>query len=113
MKNLQYQRASRSSLLDCSIPKWVLIEAYRAVPVRFLFSLYRLLSDDHQTGIPNAFWFGVEGGYNIFVMERLGPSLEDIFTYCSKRLSVKTCSLLGEQMISRIEYCQGNPPFMK
>jgi len=67
--------------------------------------LYRLLSDDHQTGIPNAFWFGVEGGYNIFVMERLGPSLEDIFTYCSKRLSVKTCSLLGEQMISRIEYC--------
>ena len=28
-----------SSLLLCSMPRWVLIEAYRAVPVRFLFSL--------------------------------------------------------------------------
>ena len=26
--------------LLCSIPRWVLIDAYRAVPVRFLFSRY-------------------------------------------------------------------------
>ncbi len=35
-----YPSASMSSLLDCSIPRWVLMEAYLAVPVRFLFSLY-------------------------------------------------------------------------
>lgn len=29
-----YARVSRSSLLDCSTPRWVLIETYLAVPVR-------------------------------------------------------------------------------
>ncbi|KAF4664877.1 hypothetical protein FOL47_004890 [Perkinsus chesapeaki] len=63
------QLAAKLEPVDCKHPQ-LLYEA----------KLYRLLSDDRQTGIPNAFWFGVEGGYNIFVMERLGPSLEDIFT---------------------------------
>lgn len=35
-----YMRLSRSSLLPCSIPICVFIEAYRAVPVRFLLSRY-------------------------------------------------------------------------
>lgn len=35
-----YPRDSRSSRLLCSIPIWVLMEAYRAVPVRFLLSRY-------------------------------------------------------------------------
>ena len=35
-----YPNDSKSSLLPCSIPICVLIEAYLAVPVRFLFSLY-------------------------------------------------------------------------
>ena len=34
-----YPSDSRSSRRDCSMPRWVLIDAYRAVPVRFLFSL--------------------------------------------------------------------------
>ena len=44
-----YPRLSMSSLLLCSIPRWVLIEAYRAVPVRFLFSLKKILSQDLGT----------------------------------------------------------------
>merc|ERR1719398_250467 len=35
-----YPRLSMSSRRDCSIPRWALIEAYLAVPVRFLSSLY-------------------------------------------------------------------------
>ena len=35
-----YPSDSRSSRRDCSIPRCVLIDAYRAVPVRFLFSRY-------------------------------------------------------------------------
>ena len=35
-----YPIASKSSLRDYSIPKWAFIDAYLAVPVRFLFSLY-------------------------------------------------------------------------
>ncbi|KAF4659869.1 hypothetical protein FOL46_006430 [Perkinsus olseni] len=63
------QLAAKLEPVDCKHPQ-LLYEA----------KLYRLLSDEHQPGIPSAFWFGVEGGYNILVMERLGPSLEDLFT---------------------------------
>lgn len=64
--------------------------------------LYRLLQGG--TGIPNIRWFGVEGDYNVLVMDLLGPSLEDLFTFCSRKLSLKTVLMLGDQMINRLEY---------
>ena len=41
--------------------------------------VYRLLQG--VIGIPNILWFGVEGEFNIMVMELLGPSLEDLFEF--------------------------------
>ncbi|KAM8706065.1 hypothetical protein ACLKA7_010365 [Drosophila subpalustris] len=55
-------------------------------------------------GIPNIIWCGSEGDYNVMVMELLGPSLEDLFNFCSRRFSLKTVLLLADQMISRIDY---------
>ena len=55
-------------------------------------------------GIPQIKWFGVEGDYNVMVMELLGPSLEDLFNFCSRKFTIKTVLLLADQLISRIEY---------
>jgi len=59
-------------------------------------------------GIPSVIWFGVEGDYNAMVMELLGPSLEDLFTYCGRTFSMKTTCMLADQMLSRIEYLHTN-----
>jgi len=49
-------------------------------------------------------WFGVEGDYNVMVIDLLGPSLEDLFNYCKRKFTVKSVVMLGDQMLSRIEY---------
>jgi casein kinase 1 delta len=55
-------------------------------------------------GIPLVKWWGTEGDYNVMVMELLGPSLEDLFNFCSRKFSLKTSLLLADQTISRVEY---------
>lgn len=55
-------------------------------------------------GIPNVRWFGVEGDYNVLVMDLLGPSLEDLFNFCSRKLSLKSVLMLADQMVSLIEF---------
>lgn len=55
-------------------------------------------------GIPAVKYFGVEGDFNVMVMDLLGPSLEDLFNYCGRKFSVKTVMQLGEVLVTRIEY---------
>ena len=37
-------------------------------------------------------------------MDLLGPSLEELFTYCSRKFTTKTVLMLADQMLGRIEY---------
>ena len=55
-------------------------------------------------GFPRVLWWGVESNFNVMVMDLLGPSLEDLFDFCNRRLSLKTVLMLADQMICRVEY---------
>ena len=88
----------------CHRPVAIKLEPIKTRHPQLLYEskLYKILSGG--VGIPNVRWYGFEGDYNVMVMDLLGPSLEDLFNYCSRKFSVKTVLMLADQMISRVEY---------
>jgi len=50
------------------------------------------------SGIPCVYWFGFEMGFNVMVLERLGPSLEDLFIQCKLHFSMRTIVQLAIQL---------------
>ncbi len=51
-------------------------------------------------------WFGTEGEYNVLVIDLLGPSLEDVFNLCDRKLGLKTVLMVADQMVSLSRLCR-------
>lgn len=69
--------------------------------------IYEYLLSDTLTpdkGIPKIYYCGTQKEYNILVMDLLGPNLEELFTECYRRFTLKTVLMLADQMITRLEY---------
>jgi len=64
--------------------------------------LYRVLQGG--VGIPSIRYCGIEGDYNVLVMDLLGPSLEDLFSFCGRKFSLKTVLMIADQLLQRIEF---------
>ena len=55
-------------------------------------------------GIPQLYYSGVEGDYNIMVIELLGPNMQEVLEFCHGSLCQATIISVAEQLIDRIEY---------
>ena len=74
----------------------------RFSPIENELSLYKILAGG--AGIPRVLWNGREDNFNVMVFELLGPSLEDLFDFCGRKLSLKTVLMIANQLIYRLSY---------
>lgn len=100
-----YQAIDLTSKEDVAIK----LEAVNAKSPQLFYEakLYQYLHQDdvaYENGIPRVLHWSQEGEYNTMVMDLLGLSLEDLFTKCGRKFSVKTMLMLGEQMVARVGY---------
>ena len=79
-------------------------EKVESKPQQLLFEskVYKMLNG--AVGIPTLKWYGVEGDYNVLVMDLLQTSLDVLFHKCQNQFSLKTTLLIADQLLSRIEY---------
>lgn len=86
--------AIKIELASCKFPQLV-----------FELKLYQSVNPKNDAiGIPSVYWYGCEGEYNCLVMDLLGPSLEDLHSFCGRKFSFKTTMILGAQMLNRLEH---------
>lgn len=62
------------------------------------FLIYKKLGKG--VGIPHVRWFGTEAGFNAMAIDRLGPSLENLFTHHRYQFTMRTVLTIASQLVS-------------
>ncbi|XP_022748875.1 casein kinase 1-like protein 4 [Durio zibethinus] len=85
--------------IDTSEIVAVKIENNKTRQLQLLYEakLYKILQEG--SGIPIIKWSGVDREDNLLVLDLLGPSLEDLLVYCSRKFTLKTVLMLADQMV--------------
>jgi len=55
-------------------------------------------------GFPMMHWFGTQDDYNAIVLDRLGPTLQELLSHFGGKFPLKALPFLANQLVSRIEY---------
>ena len=70
-----------------------------------LYSEYQILKEiSNAKGIPKVYEFHKGHKHNYLIMQLLGKSLDKLFIDMKRHFSIKTVSMIGYQMVQRIEY---------
>eukprot|EP00903_Cladosiphon_okamuranus_P013275 g12377.t1 len=73
----------------------------RCPQLRHEYKVYRELQN--CAGFGRVYYYGTYNNYNAMVMDLLGPSLEDLFTKCGRRFSLRTVLQVADQLLERME----------
>uniref|UniRef100_A0A7S2HUS5 Casein kinase I n=1 Tax=Octactis speculum TaxID=3111310 RepID=A0A7S2HUS5_9STRA len=73
----------------------------RCPQLRHEYKVYRELTN--CLGIARVYHYGTYGTSNVMIMDLLGASLEDLFTKCGRRFSLKTTLKLADQILERVD----------
>ena len=86
----------------------VKLESINSLHPQLLYEskVYKILQGG--PGIPKVHWQGSAGDYIAMVIDLLGLSLEELFTYSKRKFSIKTVLMLADQMIERVQYFHKN-----
>ena len=87
-------------------PNTTLSSGKKTTMLQHEYSIYRDLNVNHGgiIRIPKIHWFGMEGDFNVLVMDFLGNTLESLFMQCGQKFGLKTTIMIGVQILDLLEY---------
>ena len=53
-------------------------------------------------GVPNIYYYGEEGDFYVLAEDLYGPNLEDLFNFSGRTFSLKTGTIIAQQLVQHL-----------